>query len=159
MNLAVQLKNAREKAGLSQSEVANKLHLSRQAISRWENGRSTPDIETLATLSDLYNVSLDYLIKNEVPSEIQSQVQDHHLLSIETLSISVIAMLTCGIPILGLIVNILLIGYCIHKKHKMDSIYKLILIIFFVLSIYNTWTYVNYSFFSTTSATLERVSD
>lgn len=134
MNLAVQLKNAREKAGLSQSEIANKLHLSRQAISRWENGRSTPDIETLAILSDLYNVSLDYLIKNEVPSEVQSQVQDYHLLSIETLSISVIAMLTCGIPILGLIVNILLIGYCIHKKHKMDSIYKLILIIFLFLA-------------------------
>lgn len=158
MDLSTQLKKAREEAGLSQADVSEKINLSRQAISRWENGRSTPDVETLILLSDLYNVSLDYLAKGEMPLENPSPEKSQHSLSAETLGISVVAMLTCGIPILGLIVNTILIGYCLHKKQKMDWIYKLILAVFFILSLYNTGVYINYSFFSIGTATLEKVA-
>ncbi|WP_422804601.1 helix-turn-helix transcriptional regulator [Tetragenococcus halophilus] len=45
MELDKRLKVARKNAGLSQNEVAEKLHISRQAISQWENGRSYPDLD------------------------------------------------------------------------------------------------------------------
>lgn len=55
----------RKKARLSQSDVSETLNISRQAISSWENERSYPDIDNLIKLSELYNVSLDTLLKNE----------------------------------------------------------------------------------------------
>lgn len=48
---------------LSQEALANKLGISRQAISKWESGSSFPDLENLVELSRLYEVSLDYLMK------------------------------------------------------------------------------------------------
>lgn len=51
MELDKRLKVARKNAGLSQNEVAEKLHISRQAISQWENGRSYPDLDNLTLLS------------------------------------------------------------------------------------------------------------
>lgn len=48
---------------LSQEALANKLGISRQAISKWESGASFPDLENLIELSRLYEVSLDYLMK------------------------------------------------------------------------------------------------
>ena len=65
MELSKSLKKARENAGLSQAEVAEKLNISMQAISKWKNGWTSPDIDNLVILSDLYDVSLDELFKNE----------------------------------------------------------------------------------------------
>ena len=62
MTLGEKLKAARNKAGLSQEELAKKLCVSRQAITKWENGRGTPDIENLKALSALFDVSVDYLL-------------------------------------------------------------------------------------------------
>ena len=64
MNLSEKLKNAREKAGLSQKDVAEALNISRQSVSKWETGKAYPDIDNLIILSELYNVSVDYLIKD-----------------------------------------------------------------------------------------------
>lgn len=63
MELANQLKIHRLNNGYSQIEVANKLNLSRQSISKWENGRGYPDIDNLILLSELYKVSIDELIR------------------------------------------------------------------------------------------------
>ena len=70
MELSKNLKKARENVGLSQAEVAEKLNISRQAISKWENGWTSPDIDNLVILSDLYDVSLDELIKNDEKKKI-----------------------------------------------------------------------------------------
>ncbi|MGN0391831.1 MAG: helix-turn-helix domain-containing protein [Bariatricus sp.] len=56
MTLAEKLKSARENAGYSQSQVAERLNISRQAVSRWENGRAYPDIDNLVVLSEIYKV-------------------------------------------------------------------------------------------------------
>ena len=50
----------RTKNGLSQEELAEKVFVTRQAVSRWENGETTPNIETLKLLSNLFNVSIKY---------------------------------------------------------------------------------------------------
>ena len=65
MVLADMLKTERTKLGLTQDEVAEKLIVSRQAISKWEQGNGYPDIENLVRLSDLYNISLDELLRGE----------------------------------------------------------------------------------------------
>ncbi|EJF33635.1 hypothetical protein JC2156_09980 [Weissella koreensis KCTC 3621] len=57
-----QLKTFRTKAKLSQNEIAHILHVSRQSVSSWETGRNTPDIETIKSLADIYNVSIDELV-------------------------------------------------------------------------------------------------
>ena len=50
---------------LTQTEVGEKINVSRQTISSWENGKSYPDIPMLVTLSDFYDLSLDYLLKED----------------------------------------------------------------------------------------------
>lgn len=52
----------RTKAGMSQEELAEKVFVTRQAVSRWENGETVPNTETLKLLSELYNVSIDTLL-------------------------------------------------------------------------------------------------
>ncbi|MDD5843595.1 MAG: helix-turn-helix transcriptional regulator, partial [Solobacterium sp.] len=52
----------RNKAGLSQEELAEKVYVTRQAVSRWETGETLPNTETLKQLSRLYNVSINTLL-------------------------------------------------------------------------------------------------
>ena len=52
----------RNKAGLSQDELAEKLFVTRQAVSRWENGETVPNTETLKLLSKLFRVSINTLL-------------------------------------------------------------------------------------------------
>jgi transcriptional regulator with XRE-family HTH domain len=52
----------RKQKGFSQEELANRLNVSRQTVSKWEVGDSTPDMEKLVAISDLFDVSLDMLI-------------------------------------------------------------------------------------------------
>jgi len=52
----------RAKSGLTQDELAEKVYVTRQAVSRWENGETVPNTETLKLLSSLYNVSINTLL-------------------------------------------------------------------------------------------------
>ncbi|MGE6346929.1 helix-turn-helix domain-containing protein [Bacillus mycoides] len=63
MNLGAQLKKLRESKGFSQEDVAKKIGVTRQAVYKWENDKSYPDIDNLILLSEMYNVTLDELIK------------------------------------------------------------------------------------------------
>lgn len=63
MLIGVKLKEARLKKNMTQEEVAEKIFVSRQSISNWENNKTYPDIGNVIALSDLYDVSLDELLK------------------------------------------------------------------------------------------------
>ena len=65
MDIGIKLKNSRTKAGMTQELVAEKIGVSRQTISNWENNKSYPDIISVIHLSDLYVVSLDELLKGD----------------------------------------------------------------------------------------------
>ncbi len=65
MNLGNRIKEEREKLNLSQDELADKMDITRQAISKWETGKSYPDIEKILKLSNLFNLSLDELVKGD----------------------------------------------------------------------------------------------
>lgn len=65
MKIGEKLRDARNQKGLTQEEVADEIHVSRQTISNWENNRSYPDIISVILLSDLYQMSLDVLLKGD----------------------------------------------------------------------------------------------
>lgn len=66
MRFAERLKIQRQNLELSQSEVAEKLQVTRQAVSNWENDKNYPDLEMLVPISDVYQISLDQLLREDV---------------------------------------------------------------------------------------------
>ena len=66
MIFADKLIQLRKKAGWSQEELAFKMDVTRQSVSKWEGAQSIPDLDKMIRLSDLFGVSLDYLLKDEI---------------------------------------------------------------------------------------------
>ena len=66
MELGKQIKVYRQEAHLSQEELANRVYVSRQTISNWENDKSYPDVNSLVLLSEIFQISLDKLIKGDI---------------------------------------------------------------------------------------------
>lgn len=62
MTLGEKIKEARKKSGLTQEQFAEKLCVSRQAVTKWESDKGTPDVENLKAISELLNVSIDFLL-------------------------------------------------------------------------------------------------
>lgn len=62
MTLSKQLSRYRKEAKMTQEELAEKCDVTRQAVAKWENGESTPSIEKLITLAEIYDTSLDELV-------------------------------------------------------------------------------------------------
>jgi len=65
MEIGLKLKNTRVKSGFTQEQVAEKLMISRQTVSNWENEKSLPDVVSVMKMSDLYQISLDELLKGD----------------------------------------------------------------------------------------------
>ena len=69
MILADKIIRLRKKNGWSQEELAEKMQVSRQAVSKWEAAQTIPDLEKILKLSDLFGVTTDYLLKDEIEDE------------------------------------------------------------------------------------------
>lgn len=69
MILADKIIEERKKNGWSQEELASKLGVSRQAVSKWESAGSIPDLQRILQMSELFGVTTDYLLKNEIEEE------------------------------------------------------------------------------------------
>ena len=65
MNFAEKLKAERKKMGWSQEELAEHLYVSRQSVSKWENGQNYPSIEIVLKLSDLFGITVDELLRSD----------------------------------------------------------------------------------------------
>lgn len=68
MSFGETLQKLRKQKGWSQEELAERLELTRQTVSKWELEQSTPDLDYIVALSDLFQVSTDYLIRGEEPA-------------------------------------------------------------------------------------------
>ena len=66
MELNEQIKKYRTEMNLSQEELAEKIYVTRQSVSNWENGKTYPDIHSLLLLSSLFGISLDQLVKGDI---------------------------------------------------------------------------------------------
>ena len=65
MKFNEKLINLRKSVGLSQEELGNKLDVARQTVSKWELGETTPEMDKLVKMSEIFNISLDELVKDE----------------------------------------------------------------------------------------------
>ena len=63
MNIGERIRNCREAYGMSQAQLARALWVSRNTISNWETGATTPDIESFVLMSALFGISIDNMVK------------------------------------------------------------------------------------------------
>lgn len=75
MDFGERLKNLRIEKGLTQEAVANALCVTKQAVSKWENGASFPDVAYLGALADLMGVNIDYLLTGNDNVKIEKQIE------------------------------------------------------------------------------------
>ena len=102
MNLGAQIKKYRTEFSLSQDELAEKLFVTRQSISNWENDRTYPDIKSLVLLSEVFSVSLDQLVKgdvDEMKKEISEQEQEQFKKEDTVLGILLLLLMFLAVPL------------------------------------------------------------
>lgn len=102
MNVGQRLKIHRNELGFTQDYVAAELGITRQTMSNWENGRSYPDIERIIRLSELYNLSLDELLKGD--REMVKHLQENTVVN-HFLKIFIVLLLVNGLLMLLLLAN------------------------------------------------------
>ncbi|WP_268912729.1 helix-turn-helix domain-containing protein [Lentilactobacillus sp. SPB1-3] len=136
------MKEARINNGLSQNDVATILHISRQAVSKWERGVVYPDLDNLIKLSDIYKISVDDLLREnneglksrieENNTEIKDSLEKSKRVNtqfyqnnIEGLMLIAISILSTLIPPLGLVIP----AYVIWRNTKYNSLYKTIMFV------------------------------
>ena len=78
MQLGGQIRKYRNELNISQDELAEKVFVSRQSISNWENDKTYPDIKSLLLLSEVFSVSLDKLVKGDI-EEMKKQIDAQEL--------------------------------------------------------------------------------
>ena len=71
------IKQLRKAKGISQEQLAEQLHVTRQAVSNWENGKTQPDIETLTQIAEYFEVSVERLIYGKEKAKWHFSVQPH----------------------------------------------------------------------------------
>ena len=111
MELGKQVYELRKKANLSQEQLAEKVGVSRQTISKWELGETAPDIKQAQVLSQVFSVSLDELTGNDTKEVIYKKVSNTEKLAgliIKVIKIWGIIILTC---LIVAIVGIVLFGF------------------------------------------------
>ena len=130
MNLSKQIKKYRTREQFSQEELAEKLYVSRQTISNWENERSYPDIHNLLLMSVLFNVSLDNLVKGDVEM-MKNELQNVHMnkWTMSMVTFMLLGTISIG-PMMnwfgttGLVISFFLIACSLYSAHKVENIKK-----------------------------------
>lgn len=162
--LCIKLRELREQNGYSQADLAEHLHVSRQAISNWENGKTCPDIDNLAMLCKLYGTSLDQLYSInttadnivETTSVSQEESAPNQNTIVEMLCIALILALTHQIAFLNVIAPIAVMVFLRCTKRKYSVIYVLS-IICLLLALYDTYTVIYHLFYDFGFSTIEPV--
>ena len=67
MTIADRIQSLRKSKGMSQEELADRIGVSRQAVSKWESEQATPDLEKVVIMSEIFEVTTDYLLKGIEP--------------------------------------------------------------------------------------------
>ncbi len=133
MELGKRLKECRTKSEMTQEELADKLYVSRQTISSWENDKSYPDIHSLLMISDLFGVSLDSLVKGDIEimkekveqTKIKSFQRDSNIFAV-LIIVCIVSALPLfkwlGIP--GAVIWAALAGVMIYYAFRVEKVKK-----------------------------------
>ena len=138
MNIADRIQNLRKSKGISQEELADIISVSRQAVSKWESGQSTPDIEKIILLSDYFETTTDYLLKGIESAKETGNKWDAKVFSIAGTTINAIGLVlaimiwsvrysayTVGLGIIVMLLGtgVFLTGQIIDTKDKIKARY------------------------------------
>lgn len=116
MQLGEKILECRKKKGLSQEELGEKINVTRQTISNWELGETSPNTEQLKLLSKEFNISIDELLDNDIKNVLVEKVSNTEKLG--GLILKLVKVLFIGIPIGILVIFVLLISIRIVIKSK-----------------------------------------
>lgn len=165
LTLGEKIKNLRMSHGLSQTELADKLHVSRYVISKWENNKSEPDITSLKALSQYFQTSIDDLLENSVsdisitkptvPEEGTSELDLNNYFVPCFLFICLIV--SANVCWVGFLISL----YCMYYfyRHRHLRFYKLFLLIsfgFLTFNGFNIYSLIKYHL-ATGYMTIEKI--
>ena len=133
MDIGLQIKKFREQQKISQEELALKIFVSRQTISNWETNKSCPDVKSLITLSDIFNVSLDNFIKDDI-KEMREVVEKATIKNFNVISgvflIELIVVAISAYPLfsikgnIGIIIWLCLFAITLYTASKIEKFKK-----------------------------------
>lgn len=163
MDIGAALKKYRNDCGLTQGEAADKLGVTRQAISNWERGHSIPDLEMAKKIAKLYDVKLEKLLgeeevsadnENKVDTKPTQEVYSDKRLLLYIIVVGILCI-SCMLPVFGIIICMFMYYLC--YKHNINKSFIVIVftIIALIFSIWNTWNFINVNFLKHGTATIE----
>lgn len=140
------LKRARLEKGFTQNDIAAKLGLSRQAVSRWENGAAYPDIDNLILLSEIYGVSVDELLGKKAAGSEADQKEPHpqpenssplknFLSNREYWILILILVLTSHQAVVGFIASCYILVWTLWKRRN----YKFVILLSLFCALYHLY--------------------
>ena len=114
MGIEKKLKNARENANLTQEQVAQSIMVSRQTVSNWENGKSLPDIISIAKLSVLYKISIDELLGDDqrLQQKIEKDANIAKTNTIVILATATVSLFAIAVYIVSIFVGGAFLDFC-----------------------------------------------
>lgn len=116
MTTAEKLVRLRKEKGLSQLQLAEEINVSRQAISRWEVGLAVSSREKLRALSELYNVSVDYLLSDKADENMKKVSEPENEAKEKPSNHLRAGLIACVVVILLIVVGVMLLH--LHNTHK-----------------------------------------
>lgn len=122
------LKMLRKESNLTQEELAEKLNVSRQAITKWESGDGTPDIENLKQISNLFNTTIDELVKEDKNVNVEAKEQYSYIEELEIDHTKHFDINICKIKELNLLANAqekIKIELLSNEEENIAEIYKI----------------------------------
>ena len=102
MEFGSKIRQYRIQANLSQEELSERVYVSRQTISNWENEKSCPDVKSLILLSEIFHVSLDQLIKGDIES-MKKEIRQEDVARLKQYSWLILGTMLLGAVCLGLL--------------------------------------------------------
>lgn len=133
MEIGKQIKKYRTEMELSQDRLAEKIFVSRQTISNWENNKNYPDVKSLLLLSSLFNVSLDMLVKGDL-EKMKEEIKEEDITSFKKLgnifAVFLVAMILLPIPLkmfmgnIGIAIGVLIAIGTIYYGIKVEKMKK-----------------------------------
>ena len=102
MEIGNQIKQHRATLNLSQEELAEQIYVTRQTLSNWENGKTYPDVNSLLRLSDAFGVTLDELVKGDIP-KMKEQIKQTDIIEFKRasyiLTVMYLVMVVSALPL------------------------------------------------------------
>ncbi|WP_445342611.1 helix-turn-helix transcriptional regulator [Bifidobacterium sp. ESL0827] len=110
MELGSQIRRYRSERGMSQDDLAGRIFVSRQTISNWENDRTYPDVQNLLLLSNLFDVTIDQLIKGDLDT--MKQALDRDVRSMKILNLILYGL----VAVIFIVDGLVLYGVAVAKR-------------------------------------------